>query len=1314
MGYYVYFVMNGGLPLYSPVYDVTEIPDLDHYIPYKSPTSEYSYEFVGWYYDAELTTQALTGDPITANTALYALWIGTQRGGYSITFVANGGTPIPADLTNQTAIPDPLPSISKTGLTFDAWRWGNSSTAVAVVPGEPIYADATIYAKWVDNLYDITYNSNGGSAVSPTTDVTAFPSPLPTSTKAGYTFAGWWNYNLTLQYSAGQPLTGSLTVYAKWLLNSFSVTYVANGGSPEPDDLTDVASLPSPLPEITKTGYELDGWYFNSLFAGSKATPGQLITQNETLYAKFVRVLYVIDYELDGGTNNAGNPDEYNVESPTITLLDPSKVGYVFGGWFSDAEMTTAITSIPTGTTGDITIYALFTLSETGYSITWVENGGTPEQTDLTNQNYLPSVLPALYKANYVFKGWYKDEVYTIAAIPSALIGENTTLYAKFEVQATPKKGYIRVEPIDTELSETSKKPLQNKAIYKELNLKVDKVTGKSLVLDTEIAHLVALDTQAELDIKFGAKEDIANKGVANGYAPLNASGIVDPIYVPSAYTDYVEYATYADLPATGDKGTLYVVIADETSGDNTSTYRWTGSVYVNVTDKLSASEVKALYESNANTNAYTDDEKSKLSGIEPNAEVNILEGIKVEGESDLAITDKKLTIPLATDTISGALDKVDKAYIDNVRDGTQSLPYDNTTSGLDSTTLNGAIDEVEARVENVETEVKDNTEKNSEQDLRIATIEEAYRKSQSGELTATKSGTDIISLGKDVAPAPLQIKVDGGFIPALENEIINGQLVNSDNWTLNTGFIFENGYVKANVSNAIGLSQTGIVFPTANVILVVAKMRADGTGSFSYILRLSSANVSNTFSPTITSTWNIYKGALLTTSATDELRIARTPGNNFVYLDDIQLFNLTASHGVTATSGTAYDNAVADIETILALKGGYISSTPTHAVDMNKRVRSVGKNLFDKSQYATDYAYKIQVKPSTQYTWSASTAYKTYDVDMNEVAGGTATTVTTGSGTYYIAFSGVANVDTFQLELGSTATTYVPYANTDLFLQPNKLGYKLPNGVADTEEYRNGKYYFVKRVQELTITSGMISSLNTTTHTTVDWVIVSKQSDDILIGSSVTSLTTSNQKKVEGFVSGSSFTDDISNIGTQINYSVANFALCVAKGTYADLAAARSDLAGTKIWYQLATPITTEILALGNAQGLSGGTVYIDDVMADSNIYTSKYDIENTAYPIKSLDRIVKINADGSQTELVVSSATIAGDGLSFTHPSLVANDIVWVAYVPNVANTFKSNTFVTYYDSPFIAVQPDGTPRRITFSVDNSGVVTVSSEAV
>ena len=37
----------------------------------------------------------------------------------------------------------------------------------------------------------------------------------------------------------------------------------------------------------------------------------------------------------------------------------------------------------------------------------------------------------------------------------------------------------------------------------------------------------------------------------------------------------------------------------------------------------------------------------------------------------------------------------------------------------------------------------------------------------------------------------------------------------------------------------------------------------------------------------------------------------------------------------------------------------------------------------------------------------------------------------------------------------------------SDLYLQANAKGYSLPNGVKDTIEYRNGKYYFVKRVDD-------------------------------------------------------------------------------------------------------------------------------------------------------------------------------------------------------------------------------------------------------
>ena len=75
-------------------------------------------------------------------------------------------------------------------------------------------------------------------------------------------------------------------------------------------------------------------------------------------------------------------------------------------------------------------------------------------------------------------------------------------MYAKFEAQSTPKKGYIRVEPIDTTLNATSKKPLQNKAIYAALALKFDSadLTRKALVTLLGDATLFANGLMSALD----------------------------------------------------------------------------------------------------------------------------------------------------------------------------------------------------------------------------------------------------------------------------------------------------------------------------------------------------------------------------------------------------------------------------------------------------------------------------------------------------------------------------------------------------------------------------------------------------------------------------------------------------------------------------------------------------------------------------------------------------------------------------------------------------------------------------------------------
>ena len=72
--------------------------------------------------------------------------------------------------------------------------------------------------------YSITYVTNGGSEISPT-KVNNIPATLPTPSKEGYNFAGWYTDEaLTIPVVTGTALTSDITLYAKWA-DPYSVAY---------------------------------------------------------------------------------------------------------------------------------------------------------------------------------------------------------------------------------------------------------------------------------------------------------------------------------------------------------------------------------------------------------------------------------------------------------------------------------------------------------------------------------------------------------------------------------------------------------------------------------------------------------------------------------------------------------------------------------------------------------------------------------------------------------------------------------------------------------------------------------------------------------------------------------------------------------------------------------------------------------------------------------------------------------------------------------------------------------------------------------
>ena len=69
-----------------------------------------------------------------------------------------------------------------------------------------------------------------------------------------------------------------------------------------------------------------------------------------------------------------------------------------------------------------------------------------------------------------------------------------------------------------------------------------------------------------------------ASRGVANGVATLDASGLVPSTQLPSYVDDVLEYANLAGFPATGETSKIYVAL------DTNKTYRWSGTAYVYIT----------------------------------------------------------------------------------------------------------------------------------------------------------------------------------------------------------------------------------------------------------------------------------------------------------------------------------------------------------------------------------------------------------------------------------------------------------------------------------------------------------------------------------------------------------------------------------------------------------------------------------------------------------------------------------------------------------------------------------------------------------
>ncbi len=171
--------------------------------------------------------------------------------------------------------------------------------------------------------YTVTLNKDGGTGGTTSVEA-AFGAAMPTATaptKAGYVFGGYYSqlngagiqyYTNTMASARTWDLTANTTLYAKWTVGTYTVTFNANGGTTSVPTSKTVTYLGTygTLATTSRVGYSFNGWW-TATSGGTQVQTTTTVTNgtNHQIYARWVGTDPEMNLArgasaiLDGGTD---------------------------------------------------------------------------------------------------------------------------------------------------------------------------------------------------------------------------------------------------------------------------------------------------------------------------------------------------------------------------------------------------------------------------------------------------------------------------------------------------------------------------------------------------------------------------------------------------------------------------------------------------------------------------------------------------------------------------------------------------------------------------------------------------------------------------------------------------------------------------------------------------------------------------------------------------------------------------------------------------------------------------------------------------
>ena len=365
----------------------------------------------------------------TSATTLYAKWTANTC---TVTLDRQSGSGGSSSVTATYG--QAMPSITvptRSGYTFGGYytSTGGSGTQYYTSSGASARSwdktsATTLYAKWTQDAptsQTVTFNANGGSCSTSTQTYTigGTYSSLPSATRTGYAFNGWFTSS-----SGGTRITTSSTVsssstrtlYAQWTANTYTVTLDRQSGSGGTSSVT--ATYGQSMPSITvptRTGYTFGGYYTSTGGSGTQyyTSSGASArswdkTSATTLYAKWTQdapTSQTVTFNANGGSCSTST-QTYTIGGTYSSLPAATRTGYAFNGWYTSSSGGTRITTSSTvSSSTTMTLYAQWTANT--YTVTYNYDGGTKGSNNPSSGTYDSAFyVSAPTKSDSTFAGW--------------------------------------------------------------------------------------------------------------------------------------------------------------------------------------------------------------------------------------------------------------------------------------------------------------------------------------------------------------------------------------------------------------------------------------------------------------------------------------------------------------------------------------------------------------------------------------------------------------------------------------------------------------------------------------------------------------------------------------------------------------------------------------------------------------------------------------------------------------------------------------------------------------------------------------------